>query len=96
MNRSKVVSQRALKRNEYSEDLTGTAVLLASSHSALITGQTIVVNGEICDALGHTILIFGFQKYFHSPQVYLYRLVNQRIQRRAVHMKLKNVFNLQN
>jgi 3-oxoacyl-[acyl-carrier protein] reductase len=47
VNRSKTVSQRALKRIEYPEDLTGTAVFLASSDSDFITGQTIVVNGGI-------------------------------------------------
>jgi 3-oxoacyl-[acyl-carrier protein] reductase len=47
VNRSKTVPQRALKRVEYPEDLTGTAVFLASSDSDFITGQTIVVNGGI-------------------------------------------------
>ncbi|MFC1948038.1 SDR family NAD(P)-dependent oxidoreductase [Chloroflexota bacterium] len=36
---------RQLKRIEYPEDLTGTAVFLASDDSDFITGQTIVVDG---------------------------------------------------
>jgi len=41
-----VISQmRCLKRAEYPEDLTGTAVFLASSDSDFLTGQYITVNG---------------------------------------------------
>ena len=46
-NRASVVSERVLKRVQYPEDITGTAVFLASSDSDFITGQTIVVNGGI-------------------------------------------------
>ena len=46
-NRNAPVSQRALKRVEYPEDITGTALFLASSDSDFITGQSIVVNGGI-------------------------------------------------
>ena len=37
--------KRCLKRDEYPEDLIGTAVFLASRDSDFITGQTIVVDG---------------------------------------------------
>ena len=37
--------KRCLKRDEYPEDLIGTAIFLASSDSDFITGQTIVVDG---------------------------------------------------
>jgi NAD(P)-dependent dehydrogenase (short-subunit alcohol dehydrogenase family) len=38
-------AKRCLKRDEYPEDLIGTAIFLASSDSDFITGQTIVVDG---------------------------------------------------
>ena len=37
--------KRCLKRDEYPEDLIGTAIFLASSDSDFVTGQTIVVDG---------------------------------------------------
>jgi NAD(P)-dependent dehydrogenase (short-subunit alcohol dehydrogenase family) len=40
-----LASSRCFKRNEASEDLTGTIVFLASDDSDFITGQTIVVDG---------------------------------------------------
>jgi NAD(P)-dependent dehydrogenase (short-subunit alcohol dehydrogenase family) len=40
-----LASGRCFKRNEMSEDLTGTVVFLASSDSDFITGQTIIVDG---------------------------------------------------
>ena len=40
-----LASTRCFKRNEASEDLTGTIVFLASEDSDFITGQTIVVDG---------------------------------------------------
>jgi NAD(P)-dependent dehydrogenase (short-subunit alcohol dehydrogenase family) len=38
-------AKRCLKRDEFPEDLVGTAVFLASSESDFVTGQTIVVDG---------------------------------------------------
>jgi NAD(P)-dependent dehydrogenase (short-subunit alcohol dehydrogenase family) len=40
-----VVASRCFRRHEMPEDLTGTAVFLASDESDFITGQTIVVDG---------------------------------------------------
>jgi len=40
-----LASGRCFKRNEVSEDLTGTVVFLASPDSDFITGQTIIVDG---------------------------------------------------
>jgi NAD(P)-dependent dehydrogenase (short-subunit alcohol dehydrogenase family) len=46
-NRAIVVPMRAIKRIQYPEDITGTAVFLATADSDFITGQVIVVNGGI-------------------------------------------------
>lgn len=43
--RKKAISQRAIKRLQYPEDLVGAAIFLASDDSDFITGQTIVVDG---------------------------------------------------
>jgi 3-oxoacyl-[acyl-carrier protein] reductase len=40
-----ILAQQAIKRPQQPEDLTGTLVFLASADSALMTGQTIVVDG---------------------------------------------------
>jgi NAD(P)-dependent dehydrogenase (short-subunit alcohol dehydrogenase family) len=37
--------RRCLKRDEYPDDLIGTAIFLSSSDSDFVTGQTIVVDG---------------------------------------------------
>jgi NAD(P)-dependent dehydrogenase (short-subunit alcohol dehydrogenase family) len=43
--RSRAVAARALKRDEYPQDLIGALVFLASADSDFITGQTIAVDG---------------------------------------------------
>ena len=43
--REEIVSIRAIKRLEYPEDLTGTAVFLMSDDSAFMTAQTVAVEG---------------------------------------------------
>ena len=43
--RQPAIARRALKRDQYPEDLLGTLVFLASSDSDFITGQTIAVDG---------------------------------------------------
>ena len=39
------LARRALKRDEYPEDLLGALVFLASADSDFVTGQTIAVDG---------------------------------------------------
>jgi NAD(P)-dependent dehydrogenase (short-subunit alcohol dehydrogenase family) len=43
--RQKVIQSRALKRDGFPEDLTGSLVFLASAESDFMTGQTIAVDG---------------------------------------------------
>jgi NAD(P)-dependent dehydrogenase (short-subunit alcohol dehydrogenase family) len=43
--RQPAIVRRALKRDEYPEDLLGALVFLASADSDFITGQTIAVDG---------------------------------------------------
>ncbi len=40
-----VMQARAIKRDAYPEDVTGTIVFLASDDSAFMTGQTLIVDG---------------------------------------------------
>jgi NAD(P)-dependent dehydrogenase (short-subunit alcohol dehydrogenase family) len=43
--RPRSVGQRALKREEYPEDLLGSLIFLASAESDFITGQVIAIDG---------------------------------------------------
>ena len=43
--RRPAIARRALKRDEYPEDLLGALIFLASSDSDFVTGQTIAVDG---------------------------------------------------
>jgi NAD(P)-dependent dehydrogenase (short-subunit alcohol dehydrogenase family) len=45
--RARAVAARALKRDEYPEDLLGALVFLASAESDFITGQNIAVDGGV-------------------------------------------------
>ena len=45
--RERIIAARALKRDEYPEDLLGALVFLASADSDFITGQTIAVDGGV-------------------------------------------------
>jgi NAD(P)-dependent dehydrogenase (short-subunit alcohol dehydrogenase family) len=45
--RDRIIAARALKRDEYPEDLLGALVFLASADSDFITGQTIAVDGGV-------------------------------------------------
>jgi NAD(P)-dependent dehydrogenase (short-subunit alcohol dehydrogenase family) len=43
--RERAVLGRAIQRDEYPQDLTGTLVYLASADSDFVTGQTLAVDG---------------------------------------------------
>jgi NAD(P)-dependent dehydrogenase (short-subunit alcohol dehydrogenase family) len=45
--RERIVQSRAIKRDEYPEDLLGALVFLASADSDFVTGQTIAVDGGV-------------------------------------------------
>jgi NAD(P)-dependent dehydrogenase (short-subunit alcohol dehydrogenase family) len=45
--RERIVAARAIKRDEYPEDLLGALIFLASADSDFITGQTIAVDGGV-------------------------------------------------
>ena len=45
--RDRIIAARALKRDEYPEDLLGALIFLASPDSDFITGQTIAVDGGV-------------------------------------------------
>jgi NAD(P)-dependent dehydrogenase (short-subunit alcohol dehydrogenase family) len=45
--RERIIASRALKRDEYPEDLLGALIFLASAESDFITGQTIAVDGGV-------------------------------------------------
>jgi NAD(P)-dependent dehydrogenase (short-subunit alcohol dehydrogenase family) len=45
--RDRIIAARALKRDEYPEDLLGALIFLASADSDFITGQTIAVDGGV-------------------------------------------------
>ena len=43
--RESAVQGRAIHRDEYPQDLTGTLIFLASADSDFVTGQTLAVDG---------------------------------------------------
>ena len=45
--RDRIIAARALKRDEYPEDLLGALIFLASADSDFVTGQTIAVDGGV-------------------------------------------------
>jgi NAD(P)-dependent dehydrogenase (short-subunit alcohol dehydrogenase family) len=45
--RERIIASRALKRDEYPEDLLGALVFLASAESDFMTGQTMLVDGGV-------------------------------------------------
>jgi NAD(P)-dependent dehydrogenase (short-subunit alcohol dehydrogenase family) len=45
--RERIIAARAIKRDEYPEDLLGALIFLASADSDFVTGQTIAVDGGV-------------------------------------------------
>jgi NAD(P)-dependent dehydrogenase (short-subunit alcohol dehydrogenase family) len=45
--RERIIASRAIKRDEYPEDLLGALVFLASAESDFMTGQTMLIDGGV-------------------------------------------------